>query len=97
MALDKLKMLQLELDMHTLPTGRQEQLEQLLAVAASKLAQTGISVNDDDPLDVKLQVDYAAWMFRRRARKVTVMPEYLRADIHDRLISEKARVTDGEP
>lgn len=96
MAIDKLRMLQLELDMHTLPVGRQEQLEQLLTVAASKLAQTGITVNDDDPLDVQLQVDYAAWMFRRRARKVTLMPEHLRTDIHDRLISEKARVSDGE-
>ena len=97
MAFDTLRMLQLELDMHTLPAGRQEQLEQLLVVAASKLKQSGIQLDDENPLDVQLQVDYAAWMFRRRARKVTVMPEYLRADIHDRLISGKARVSDGEP
>lgn len=98
MALDKLTLLAAELNMHSVPEGRKAQLEQLLTVAASKLAQTGITLDDGDTGDVHLQVTYAAWLFRRRAQTVdnTGMPRWLQLDIHDRLIHEKGSVSDGE-
>lgn len=97
MALDKLTLLAAELNMHSVPEGRKAQLEQLLTVAASKLAQTGITLNDDDTGDVHLQVTYAAWLFRRRGQTVDNigMPRWLQLDIHDRLIHEKGTVNNG--
>lgn len=97
MALDKLTMLAAELNMHSVPEGRKAQLEQLLTVAASKIAQTGITLNENDAGDVHLQVTYAAWLFRRRAQPVdnAGMPRWLQLDIHDRLIHEKGAVGNG--
>lgn len=94
--MDKLTLLQAELNMHSLPEGRAAQLEQLLTVAASQIAQKGITLNDADDKDAYLQVEYAAWLYRRRAQTATAqMPEFLRLDIHDRLIAEKGRVENG--
>lgn len=98
MSLDKMTLLAAELDMHSVPDGRKAQLEQLLTVAASRIAQTGITLDEEDPGDVQLQVTYAAWLFRRRAQTVdnAGMPRWLQLDIHDRLIREKGTVSDGE-
>lgn len=98
MALDKLTLLAAELNMHNVPEGRRVQLEQLLTVAASKIAQAGITLNNDDIGDVHLQVVYAAWLFRRRAQTAenSGMPRWLQLDIHDRLIREKGTVGNGE-
>lgn len=98
MALDKMTLLAAELNMHSVPEARRVQLEQLLSVAASKIAQTGITLNDDDTGDVHLQVVYAAWLFRRRAQTAenAGLPRWLQLDIHDRLIHEKGMVSDGE-
>lgn len=97
MAIDRMTMLQAELNMHNLPEGRREQLQQLLDVAASRIKQKGITLNaENDPGDAHLQVEFAAWLYRRRAKaESAMMPRYLQLDIHDRLIAEKARVPDG--
>lgn len=92
MALDMLTMLQAELNMHSLPEGRKAQLQDLLKVAARRLARTGISLDPDDPDDFQLQVEYAAWLYKRRAKPdSTQMPLYLKQDIKDRLVAEKSR------
>lgn len=96
MAVDKLPLLAAELNMHSVPEGRKAQLERLLDVAASRLRQTGITPDDDDIGDIHLQVEYAAWLFRRRTLTAenAGMPRYLQLDIHDRLIREKGTVSD---
>ena len=98
MALDKMTLLAAELNMHSVPESRKAQLEQLLAVAASKLKQSGITLNDHDTGDVYLQVNYAAWLFRRRAQTAenAGVPRWLQLDIHDRLVHEKGMVLHGE-
>lgn len=97
MEIDTIRLLKAELDMHNIPDGRYEQLHQLLDVAASRLEEKGITLDKTDAGDVHLQVEYAAWLYRRRRQEASkMMPEYLRLDIHDRLISEKARITDGK-
>lgn len=94
--MDKLTMLMAELNMHTAPAGRTDQLRQLLEVAASQLAQKGVHLAEKDVKDAYLQVSYAAWLYRRRAQTDSaMMPRYLQLDIHDRLIAEKGRVSDG--
>ena len=96
MAADLLNLLAAELDMHSLPDQRKRQLQSYLDVAAERIREKGITLDAANSEDVHLQVEYAAWLFRRRRQEASkLMPEYLRTDIHDRLISEKGRVSDG--
>ena len=96
MAIDVMKLLQVELDMHNPSPTLMEQLEQLREIAASRIKKRGITLDLEDAGDVGLLVSYAAWLFRRRRQEVgPAMPEYLRLDLNDRLMSEKGRVSDG--
>ena len=96
MAADLLNLLAAELDMHSLPDQRKIQLQSYLDVAAERIREKGITLDASNSEDVHLQVEYAAWLFRRRRQEASkLMPEYLRTDIHDRLISEKGKVSDG--
>lgn len=96
MAADLLNLLAAELDMHSLPDQRKSQLQSYLDVAANRIREKGITLDASNSEDVHLQVEYAAWLFRRRRQEASkLMPEYLRTDIHDRLISEKGRVING--
>ena len=96
MAIDKLTLLAAEQNMHSIPQGRREQLQQLLDVAADRIRQRGITLDDEDAGDSHLHVEYAAWLYRRRAQAdAAIMPRYLQLDLNDRLIAEKARVDDG--
>ena len=85
-----------ELDMHSLPSQRMRQLQIYLDVADKRIREKGITLEITNAEDVHLQVEYAAWLFRRRRQEASKqMPESLRLDIHDRLISEKGRVSNG--
>ena len=96
MASDLLNLLAAELDMHSLPEQRKSQLQSYLDVAAERIREKGIILDESNAEDVHLLVEYAAWLFRRRRQEASkLMPEYLRTDIHDRLISEKGKVSDG--
>ena len=96
MASDLLNLLAAELDMHSLPEQRKSQLQSYLDVAAERIREKGITLDASNSEDVHLQVEYAAWLFRRRRQEASkLMPEYLRTDIHDRRISEKGKVSDG--
>ena len=96
MATDFLNLLAAELDMHSLPDQRKSQLQSYLDVAAERIREKGITLDLTNPEDAHLQVEYAAWLFRRRRQEASkMMPEYLRTDIHDRLIAEKGRVSNG--
>ena len=96
MASDLLNLLAAELDMHSLPDQRKSQLQSYLDVAAERIREKGITLDASNSEDVHLQVEYAAWLFRRRRQEASkLMPEYLRTDIHDRLIAEKGRVSNG--
>ena len=96
MAANLLNLLAAELDMHSLPDQRKRQLQSYLDVAAERIREKGITLDASNSEDVHLQVEYAAWLFRRRRQEASkMMKEYLRTDIHDRLISEKGKVSDG--
>ena len=98
MAIDMMTMLQVELNMRNPPEAKRTQLQQLLDVAAVRLKGKGIQTLDaaNNAGDAQLQVDFAAFLYRRRTMSETVpMPRWLQVDIHDRLVAEKARVSDG--
>lgn len=90
-----LNMLELDLDKRKPDDRRVGQLQDLLNVAASRLARKGITLRDTLD-DAHLQVSLAAWLYRRRNQIAgPAMPESLRLDINDRLIDEKAGGLDG--
>lgn len=97
MALDMMAMLLAELNMRNAPEARTEQLQRLLDVAASRLQALGIRTLDSSRVsDAQLQVDMAAWIYRRRTQaEAAAMPRYLQLDIHDRLVAEKSRAENG--
>lgn len=98
MAVDMMTMLLADLNMRNAPAARVEQLQQLLEVAAARIKGKGIQTLDPvgSVSDAQLQVDFAAWLYRRRTQaEATEMPRSLQIDIHDRLIAEKGRVSDG--
>lgn len=87
----KLTMLEAALDMRNAPETRRAQLTQLLDAAASRIAALGITLDDANVGDMQLQVDYAAWMYRRRNQTATTMPRWLDLDLKNRLVAEKGR------
>ena len=96
MAIDVMMLLQAELDMHNPPPARVFQLEQLQKIAASRIQKRGITLDLEDAGDAGLLVSYTAYLFRRRRQEAgPQMPEWLRLDLNDRLMSEKGRVNDG--
>ena len=96
MAIDVMILLKAELDMRNPPAERELQLRNLLEIAASRIQSRGITLDLDDAGDAGLLVSFAAWLYhRRRKANAGPMPEYLRLDLNDRLVKEKARVPDG--
>lgn len=98
MAIDTMTMLLAELSMRNAPDTRKAQLQTLLNVAADRIRKKGIQTLDpeNDVGDAQLQVDFAAYLYRRRTMAEAVgMPRWLQLDLHDRLVAEKAKVTDG--
>ena len=88
---EKLIMLEADLNMLNPPPERITMLEQLLEAAASRITQRGITL-EDTVGDAQLQVEYAAWMYKRRTLQAGAqMPEFLRLDLNDRLAHEKMR------
>ena len=89
-----LAMLKTDLGIST-STAYNTRLEQLLTVAQSAITEEGASTLDaSDPLDMQLIVMYAAWLWRRRDN-MEGMPRMLRWQLNNRVMAEKAVVTDG--
>ncbi len=68
---------------------RDEYLESLLASAKSFLAREGIKETDSDEYQT-INVQYAAYLFRKRAGEATAMPRYLRWEMNNLLMYQKA-------
>ena len=89
-----LAMLKTDLGIST-STAYNTRLEQLLTVAQKAIIEEGASTLDaSDPLDMQLIVMYAAWLWRRRDN-MEGMPRMLRWQLNNRVMAEKAVVTDG--
>ena len=89
-----LAMLKTDLGIST-STAYNTRLEQLLTAAPRAIKEEGASTLDaSDPLDMQLIVMYAAWLWRRRDN-MEGMPRMLRWQLNNRVMAEKAVVTDG--
>lgn len=88
---DKLKLLKQDLQMLT--SSNDDFLSSLLNAAETAIQREGITlVENDTDIDMAV-VQYAAYLFRKRASSDTAMPRFLRWRMNNILFSQKGRET----
>lgn len=87
---EKLKLIILKHDIGILSSEKDEYLKHLLETSKMLMKRKGLKDEEDSEFD-SLNIQYAAYLFRKRAGTETAMPEFLRRGINDLLISQKAR------
>lgn len=90
---DKLTLLKQDLQMLT--SANDEFLKSLITAAESAIQREGITLVDDD-MDIEMAVvQYAAYLFRKRASNETAMPRFLRWRLNNILFSQKGKTNGG--
>lgn len=84
---DKLKILKQDLQMIT--SVNDEYLQNLLSLSAERIRGEGITLIENDIRSDMAQIQYAAYLFRKRASADTVMPRYLRFELNNMKFSKK--------
>lgn len=84
---DKLKILKQDLQMIT--SVNDEYLQNLLSLSAERIRGEGIILIENDIRSDMAQIQYAAYLFRKRASADTVMPRYLRFELNNMKFSKK--------
>lgn len=88
---DKLKILKQDLQMLT--SSNDSFLSSLLDTATTAIQREGIMLVEND-MDIDMAViQYAAYLFRKRASNETEMPRFLRWRLNNILFSQKGRMT----
>lgn len=88
---DKLKILKQDLQMLT--SSNDSFLSSLLDTATTAIQREGITLVEND-MDIDMAViQYAAYLFRKRASNETEMPRFLRWRLNNILFSQKGRTT----
>ena len=89
---DKLKLLKQDLQMLT--SSNDNFLSYLLRASETAIQREGIALVEND-MDIDMAViQYAAYLFRKRAGNETAMPRFLRWRLNNILFSQKGK-TDG--
>ena len=87
---DKLCLLKQDLQMLT--SSNDEFLSGLIRSAEQAMKREGITlVENDHEIDMAV-IQYAAYLFRKRASNETAMPRFLRWSLNNILFSQKGRV-----
>lgn len=87
-AAEKLSILKMDLQMLT--AANDDYLTLLLQQAEKAIATEGIKVVEGDTECEMAVIQYAAYLFRKRAAEETAMPRYLRYMLNNILFSQKA-------
>lgn len=88
------KLVLLKQDLQMLTSANDEFLKSLITTAESAIQREGIMLVEND-MDIDMAVvQYAAYLFRKRAGNETAMPRYLRWRLNNILFSQKGK-TDG--
>lgn len=89
---EKLKLLKQDLQMLT--AANDDFLKSLIQTAETAIQREGIELVEND-MDIDMAViQYAAYLFRKRAGNETAMPRFLRWRLNNILFSQKGK-TDG--
>lgn len=84
----------LKSDLQMTTTANDEFLGELLQFARKLIIQEGIVFDDTDTNCQMIQVQYAAYLFRKRAGNETAMPRFLRYELNNLLFSQKGKTND---
>ena len=85
---EKLELLKVDVGMLT--SSKDKYLEHLLELAERQMNREGIKKETSTEYE-GLTIQYAAYLFRKRAGEDTTMPKYLRWGLNNLLFSQKAR------
>lgn len=78
-------------DLQMLTSANDEYLLKLLELSEAEIKREGITIGEDIESDMVI-IHYAAYLFRKRAGADTSMPRYLRWELNNLLLSQKARL-----
>lgn len=89
---DAAKLAVLKQDLQMLTSANDDYLRTLLTLAASAIQTEGIILKEDIESDMAV-IQYAAYLFRKRAGTDTAMPRFLRWQLNNMLFSQKGKAT----
>lgn len=87
------KLLVLKQDLQMLTTANDDYLKTLMKLAASKIETEGITLTEGNIESDMAVIQYAAYLFRKRAGTDASMPRYLRWQLNNMLFSQKGKAT----
>lgn len=89
------KLVLLKQDLQMLTSANDDFLKSLITAAESAIQREGITLVEND-MDVDMAVvQYAAYLFRKRASNETAMPRFLRWRLNNILFSQKGKTNGG--
>lgn len=80
----------LKYNLQKLSSADDEYLKKLILQAIALMSREGIVNDDTDDYDMAV-IDYAAFLFRKRAKTEMVMPRFLRIELNNLLFSQKSK------
>ena len=86
---ETMKLTLLKIDLGIFSTAQDIYLTHLLSLAEKEIEREGI-IPDGSAEYGGIQIQYAAYLFRRRASEETAMPRFLRYALNNLLMSQKA-------
>lgn len=86
------KLVILKKDLQMTTSSNDEYLKTLLEQAKALIQREGIRMEDDNIECDMAQIQYAAYLFRKRAGAETAMPRFLRYSLNNLLFSQKGAV-----
>lgn len=87
------KLVLLKKDLQMLTSANDQYLSALLSQAAAAIQTEGIVLDASIECEMAV-VEYAAYLFRKRASTETAMPRFLRWNLNNILIKQKGRRND---
>ena len=84
----------LKKDLQMLNQANDIYLQTLLNLAAEAIKKEGIILIEDDIQCDMAVIEYAAYLFRKRAAADTQMPRFLRWQLNNLLFSQKGKVVE---
>ena len=87
------KLVVLKQDLQMLTTANDDYLKTLMKLAASAIETEGIMLTEGAVDSDMAVIQYAAYLFRKRAGTDATMPRYLRWQLNNMLFSQKGKAT----
>lgn len=87
------KLLVLKQDLQMLTTANDDYLKTLMKLAASEIETEGITLTEGNIDSDMAVIQYAAYLFRKRAGTDASMPRYLRWQLNNMLFGQKGKAT----